>query len=267
MTALRFALVAVLAVLGCDSPRPPPSPPASATPPAAAASAPASASAPAPASSVRVTATTESFTTRAGRCAADITIPALSGLADRALEARVNQTLRDRLTSSLPAPCDGPRDPRPARKSARCADLPPEGTTDLVIGYDLGVARPDLLSLRYTRSVCANPSLHPDELRAGITLDLRTGATLELSQLFRPGAAWERTLLDLAQRDVAKKAPEAKVTALDPRAFHLTEREIVLANVVPGRAFAALSAQVSLVDLAGLLREDGPVRALVEGRR
>jgi hypothetical protein len=224
---------------------------------------------PAPAASVSQTPAgvvekREVYTTHGGKCTVEVTYPAVTGLGDPTGEAKANQRLKERFFEGIAEECRTGRDARAARTSGRCADLPPEGTTEVVVGYELGVFREDLLSVRYQQTHCSNPSLHPNDVRDGLTMDLKHGIVYSLEDLFRPGSGWENVLLSLVKRDLKQKQPDVTVNRLESRSYFLKDRALVLMNVVPARAMSALLVHIPLEDVRSILREDGPANKILQ---
>jgi hypothetical protein len=210
------------------------------------------------AGSVRVAERREAYTTGQGRCAADVAYPEIAGLSSSEMLANVNRLVDHAVLAAVPESCRTPRDASPARKGEGCADLPDPGKTDVSVEYSVGLVKDGLLSVRLHRTACTNPSLHPDEMVDGLTVNLATGTAYQVADLFRPGTPWQETLTQAVREKLSATAKVGTNVPISVRRFFLKEGALVVLGPVSARAFHALDVEVPLKRLQPMLRADFP---------
>lgn len=206
--------------------------------------------------SVRVAQRRETYTTGKGLCAVDVAYPEIAGLSPSETLAKVNRLVDQAVLATVPGSCRTPRDATPARKGEGCADLPDPGKTDVSVEYSVGLVKEELLSVRLHRTACTNPSLHPDDIVDGLTVNLATGTAYQLADLFRPGTPWQETLTRAVREKLSATAKMGANTPISVRRFFLKEGALVVLRPVSARAFHALDVEVPLKQLQPMLRTD-----------
>lgn len=207
---------------------------------------------------VRVAQRRETYTTGKGRCAVDVAYPEIAGLSSSETIGKVNRLVDQAVLATIPEICRTPRDATPTRKGEGCADLPDPGKTDVSVEYSVGLVKEDLLSVRLHRTACTNPSLHPDDMADGLTVNLATGMAYQMADLFRPGTPWQETLTRAVREKLSATAKVGTNTPISVRRFFLKEGALVVLGPVSARAFHALDVEVPLKQLQPMLRADFP---------
>ncbi len=207
---------------------------------------------------VRVVERHETYTTGQGRCAVDVAYPEVAGLSSFETLESVNRLVQQAVMATIPESCRAPRDASPVRKGEGCADLPDPGKTDVSVGYSSGLVKDGLLSIRVLRTACTNPSLHPDERVEGLTVNLETGTTYQMADLFRPGTPWQETLTQAVREKLSATAKMGPDVTISVRRFFLKEGALVVLRPVSARALHPLEVEVPLKRLQPMLRADLP---------
>ena len=86
----------------------------------------------------------------------------------------------------------------------------PEGSmgSELNIGYKVGLAQDDLLSVEFTVGSYYQGAAHPNSYSHVINYDLKNGKQLKLSDLFKPGSKFLQTIATYCIADLKKQAKE-----------------------------------------------------------
>jgi hypothetical protein len=220
----------------------------------------------------------EVFTTRQGRCAVALSYPEVSGLASRAVAARINRLIRARVLATLPGPRQGaPDDEHPLDDDCRVArdrkprralgERPPSGMTNVEVSYGVGLLGRGLLSVVFDTFVDTNPSAHPGDVYASITIDLASGTELALADFFRPAAPWRAGIARVASEwsDAHLKGrtlgPSPRLLE-NPPEYYLTDVSLVLVDVCGAQACRGMQIPVPLSALRPLLRPEWERRLL-----
>lgn len=92
---------------------------------------------------------------------------------------------------------------------------PPEGSmgSDIGMGYDVALARDDLISIEFAIGSYYQGAAHPNTYTETINYDLKNGKQLKLSDLFKPGSKYLQALAAYSIADL-KKQSKAKDDAL-----------------------------------------------------
>lgn len=210
--------------------------------------------------SVRVT----RYRVHRGNLELNVGRPVVSGMADRALQARLNGTL----AAAFP-PGGVPEWQRRAR----------EGGDHLLLDVDAEVDlnRKGVLSVYWSglelHSRNGQPNeAHPTKHFRGLTLDTRTGRAYTLAQLFRSGTEW-RDQLDRRIAERLAKDPDLKEIGTDPGEFlgevrqhhysySLTPRGLRIFNIYDNFALGAVQVTVPYSDLKAFAEPTGPLGRL-----
>jgi hypothetical protein len=91
----------------------------------------------------------------------------------------------------------------------------PEGSmgSDIGMGYDVALARDDLISIEFAVGSYYQGAAHPNTFTETVNYDLKNGKQLKLSDLFKPGAKYLQALAAYSIADL-KKQSKAKEDAL-----------------------------------------------------
>ncbi|WP_152621855.1 hypothetical protein [Archangium violaceum] len=208
------------------------------------------------ASSVRVVQRRKTYTTGKGRCAVDVAYPEIVGLSSPETLAKVNRLIDEAVLATVPESCRTPHDASPTRQGEGCSDLPDPGKTDVSVAYLVGVVKDGLLSVRLQRIACTNPSLQPDDLVDGLTVNLVTGTVYQVADLFRPGTPWKETMTQAVQEKLSATTKVGANVPISVNRFFLKEGTLVVLRPVSARAFHALDVEVPLKQLQPMLRAD-----------
>ena len=92
----------------------------------------------------------------------------------------------------------------------------PEGSmgSDLSIGYEIGLAQDDLVSVQFDIGSYFQGSAHPNSHTQVVNYDLRNGRQLKLSDLFKPDSKFLQAIATYVIADLKKQSKE-KGTQLD----------------------------------------------------
>lgn len=86
----------------------------------------------------------------------------------------------------------------------------PEGSmgSDLSIRYEIGLARDDLMSVRFDIGNYFQGSAHPNSYTEVVNYDLKNGKPLNLSDLFKPGSKFLQAIASTAMVELKKESKE-----------------------------------------------------------
>jgi len=87
---------------------------------------------------------------------------------------------------------------------------PPEGSmgSDLSVGYDVGLAQDDLISVQFSVGSYYQGAAHPNTFTEVINYDLKNGKLLKLADLFKPGAKYLQAIANYCIADLKKQAKD-----------------------------------------------------------
>ena len=87
---------------------------------------------------------------------------------------------------------------------------PPEGSmgSDLNVGYDVGLAQDDLISVQFSVGSYYQGAAHPNTFTEVINYDLKNGKLLKLADLFKPGAKYLQAIANYCIADLKKQAKD-----------------------------------------------------------
>ncbi len=170
--------------------------------------------------------------------------PQLRGLADRQLEARINQELRT------------------AFEPPRTRNLDPiDGVYDEQRTFRVGRLDAHWVSIRYTGWGHHRGSSSTDHFAAGRTINLRTGEVLTLEGLFWPGLDYRSRLRTLAlpamTRWMGGSDPGPDFMKVSP-GFYVTPRKLVLFDFFNNHSDQDIPLEVPVV--RDMLAPGGPWR-------
>jgi len=135
----------------------------------------------------------------------DAQYPQLSGLADPNAE-KFNQAVRSLVTRKVSEfrkemiPSADEPAPDPA------TETPTESLgSDITIGYDVVLAKDDLIAIEFTVSTYSAGAAHPNSYTEVVNFDLQNGKLLKLADLFQPAAKHLRTLSAYCIQELKKQ--------------------------------------------------------------
>ena len=137
----------------------------------------------------------------------DAQYPQLSGSADPNSE-KFNQNVRSLITKKIaefkkemtPSADEPEPEPDPA------AETSTESLgSDITIGYEVALARDDLIGIEFTVSSYSAGAAHPNSYTEVLNFDLKNGKSIKLADLFQPGAKYLRTLSAYCIQELKKK--------------------------------------------------------------
>lgn len=197
-----------------------------------------------------------------------VSYPEVVGLTDKALQARINRTIR----SAFPPP-------RGLGAWLQTAEGDPKrGEVDQLDGdYEVTYNRDHLLSIRFSGleeplkdGLLTTP--HPNPVNGAVTLDTRTGKPFRLADLFA-GPQWRERLEKLIARYAGLGPGPRKPVPEDPALmeelkhheywYHLTARGVRFYDLYPSYAAHAVEAEIPLEQLRPLLNSKGPLPSLI----
>src|SRR6185369_643149 len=87
---------------------------------------------------------------------------------------------------------------------------PPEGSmgSDLNVGYDVGLAQDDLISVQFSVGSYYQGAAHPNTFTEVVNYDLKNGKQLKLADLFKPGAKYLQAIANYCIADLKKQAKD-----------------------------------------------------------
>lgn len=197
-----------------------------------------------------------------------VNYPEVVGLADKALQARINRTIR----SAFPPPRG-----LKAWLETSGGD-PKQGEVDQLDGdYEVTYNRNHLLSIRFSglQEPLKNGRLmtaHPNPVDGAVTLDTRTGKPFKLADLFA-GPQWREHLEKLIARYAGLGPRPRKPAPEDPALmeelkhhdywYHLTARGVRFYDLYLAYAGNAVEAEIPLEQLRPLMNPKGPLPSLI----
>jgi hypothetical protein len=78
--------------------------------------------------------------------------------------------------------------------------------SDITIGYEVALAKDDLIGLEFTVSSYSAGAAHPNSYTEVVNFDLKNGKLLKLADLFQPGSKYLQTLSTYCIQDLKKQA-------------------------------------------------------------
>jgi len=130
----------------------------------------------------------------------DVQYPQVSGGANPNFE-KFNQLVRALVTKKV---AEFKNDVQPKEGD----EPPPEGSmgSDIGIGYEVAMARDDLISVEFDVGSYYQGAAHPNTYTETINYDLKNGKTVNLSDLFKPGAKYLQTIAQYCIADLKKQS-------------------------------------------------------------
>jgi hypothetical protein len=130
----------------------------------------------------------------------DVQYPQITGGANPNFE-KFNQLVRALVTKKV---AEFKKDVQPKE-----GDEPrPEGSmgSDIGIGYEVAMARDDLISVEFDVGSYYQGAAHPNTYTETVNYDLKNGKPINLSDLFKPGAKYLQTLAQYCIADLKKQS-------------------------------------------------------------
>jgi hypothetical protein len=112
-------------------------------------------------------------------------------------------------------PSEGTADPA-AQPASEDKSTTPGSTLD--IGYNVALAKDDLISIQFDLGSYSAGAAHPNSVSAVLNYDLKAGKALKLADLFTPGAKFLQAISSYCVKDL-KKQSQTKVSLLDDQSI------------------------------------------------
>ncbi|HEY3581792.1 MAG TPA: DUF3298 and DUF4163 domain-containing protein [Pyrinomonadaceae bacterium] len=130
----------------------------------------------------------------------DVQYPQIAGGANPNFE-KFNQVVRALVTKKV---AEFKKDVQPKEGD----EPPPEGSmgSDIGIGYEVAMARDDLISVEFDVGSYYQGAAHPNTYTETLNYDLKNGKPINLSDLFKPGAKYLQTLAQYCIADLKKQS-------------------------------------------------------------
>lgn len=136
----------------------------------------------------------------------DVEYPQLSGTIEPGFE-KFNQYVKGQVTKQV-------SEFRKAMAEAPADDLDIESGSDISIGYLVGIARDDVISVHLATGSYYRGAAHPNTSSQSVNFDLKNGRPLRLADLFKPGSKYLQTISAFCIGDL-KKQSKANDNILD----------------------------------------------------
>jgi hypothetical protein len=137
----------------------------------------------------------------------DAEYPQLTGSVDPNFE-KFNQNVRSLINrrvgefkkEMVPPPASGP--------TPDVANVPADESigSDINIGYEVVLAKDDLISIEFTVSSYSAGAAHPNSYAEVVSFDLKNGKALKLAELFQPGSKYLQTISAYCIQALTKQA-------------------------------------------------------------
>lgn len=136
----------------------------------------------------------------------DVQYPQLTGSVDPNFE-KFNQTIRSLITKKV---ADFKKDFAPSKEEE---PAPESGSatdealgSDMTVGYEVVLAKDDLISIDFTVGSYAAGAAHPNSYTDVVNFDLKNGKQLKLADLFQPGSKFLGTIATYCIQDLKKQS-------------------------------------------------------------
>jgi hypothetical protein len=138
----------------------------------------------------------------------DVAYPQLTGSVDPNYE-KFNQTIRSLINRKV-SEFKKEMTPTAADELTPEESPAPEESSgsDITIGYEVALAKDDLVDIEFTVSSYSAGAAHPNSYTEVVNFDLKNGKSLKLADLFSPGAKYLQTLSTYCIQDLKKQAKE-----------------------------------------------------------
>ena len=161
-------------------------------------------------------------------------------------------------------------------------EAPPEGSmgSDIGIGYEVALARDDLISIEFDVADYYQGAAHPNTYTETLNYDLKNGKQLKLSDLFKPGSKYLQALASYSIADLKKQSkakddalPDdeiqngAAATAQNYRSWKITKKGLGInfdAYQVGPYAAGPWSVVVPFANLKDVINPEGPIAQLTQ---
>ncbi len=137
----------------------------------------------------------------------DVQYPQLSGLTDPNFD-KFNQNVRSLITRKV---SDFKKEMTPSADDP--TPDPTETTTeslgsDITIGYEVALAKDDLIGVEFTVSTYSAGAAHPNSYSEVVNFDLKNGKALKLADLFQPNSKYLRAISGYCIQELKKQQGE-----------------------------------------------------------
>jgi hypothetical protein len=131
----------------------------------------------------------------------DVVYPQLTGAGPANIE-KFNQLVRTLVNGKV---ADFKKEMVPESGEEATADSESTGS-DFNIGYDIAMAKDDLISLDFSVGSYYAGAAHPNSYSESFNFDLKNGKTIKLAELFNPGSKYLQTISAFAIQDLKKQS-------------------------------------------------------------
>ena len=187
-----------------------------------------------------------------GKYIQKVDYPQINGLPDASVEKHINAILAN---GSWP------------QEALEASDIEDGEQLNADVGYAVHLNQRELLSIEYSGLQVLTKggkmeTPHPTKLLKSYTIDLATGHTYTLRELFKAGAPYEATISQCVKKAFGGYDPDESSAA--NRSYYLTPKSLVL--IFPDAPFAVQGAEVeiALKKLASFASPDGPIARLLK---
>lgn len=137
----------------------------------------------------------------------DVAYPQLTGSVDPNFE-KFNQSVRSLMNRKV---SDFKKEMTPTAEDEPAPDVSTSAGdeslgSDITIGYEVALAKDDLIGLEFTVSSYSAGAAHPNSYTEVVNFDLKNGKLLKLADLFQPGSKYLQTLSTYCIQDLKKQA-------------------------------------------------------------
>lgn len=136
----------------------------------------------------------------------DAQYPQLSGSVDPNFE-KFNQTVRSLITRKVN---EFKKEMMPSTEDEAAPTVPTDESlgSDITIGYEVALAKDDLISIEFIVSSYYAGAAHPNSYTDVVNFDLKNGKLLKLADLFAPGSKYLQTLSTYSIQALKKQSKE-----------------------------------------------------------
>lgn len=188
--------------------------------------------------------TMETYTEKNEKVEIEIKYPALKNMADTDIENKINTIIKKRTDDY--------------KQLYHAED---EGYKETIhVDYEMMREKEDMLSLRFFISLYTEGAAHPNNLMDGVTLDLKTGEELELSNLFKEDIDYVKALNPILKEKVNEleyELFEEYKGIEEEQGFYMTDNSLVVyyqTYVYTPHAVGPLLLEVSLDEIKDILK-------------
>ncbi len=132
----------------------------------------------------------------------DVVYPQLTGAGPANIE-KFNQLVRTLVNGKV---VDFKKEMVPESGEEAATDSESTTGNDFNIGYNIAMAKDDLISLNFSVGSYYSGAAHPNSYSESFNFDLKTGKTIRLADLFNPGSKYLQAISTYAIQDLKKQS-------------------------------------------------------------